>query len=86
MPIISMFFGIKVMINYNGHLPPHFHIEYSGEKALVSIYDSKVIRGKLPKRQLRMVLAWAEIHRDELMQNWELAKENIPLRKIDPLS
>lgn len=85
MPIISIFFGIKVTINWNDHLPPHFHAEYNNEAALVSIIDPKVIKGKLPKRQLKMVLAWAEMHSDELMQNWELARNNEPLNKIAPL-
>ncbi|MGI6450095.1 MAG: DUF4160 domain-containing protein [Desulfitobacteriia bacterium] len=85
MPIISMFFGIKITINWKDHLPPHFHAEYNNEAALVSIIDPKVIKGKLPKRQLKMVLAWAEMHSDELMQNWELARNNEPLNKIAPL-
>jgi hypothetical protein len=34
---------------------------------------------------LKFVLAWTEIHQDELMQDWELAKDNQPLIKIAPL-
>ncbi|GAA0121014.1 MULTISPECIES: DUF4160 domain-containing protein [Clostridium] len=86
MPEISLFFGIRVTINYNGHVPPHFHAEYNGDKAIVDIINGKILRGYLPKRQLKLVLAWAEIHKDELMQNWELAKNHEPLYKIAPLT
>ena len=86
MPEISLFFGIRVTINYNGHVPPHFHAEYNGDKAIVDIINGKILRGYLPKRQLKLVLAWAEIHKDELMQHWELAKNHEPLYKIAPLT
>lgn len=86
MPEISLFFGIRITINYNDHVPPHFHAEYNGEKALVDIINVRIIKGYLPKRQLKLVLAWAEIHKDELMQNWELARNNQTLYRIAPLS
>ena len=86
MPEISLFFGIRITINYNYHVPPHFHAEYNGEKALVDIINVRIIKGYLPKRQLKLVLAWAEIHKDELMQNWELARNNQTLYRIAPLS
>jgi hypothetical protein len=71
---------------YDDHNPPHFHAEYAGYKALIDIQNGCVIRGALPGRQLKFVLAWCEFHRDELMQNWELAKDQKPLNKIVPLS
>lgn len=86
MPEISLFFGIRITINYNDHVPPHFYAEYNGEKALVDIINVRIIKGYLPKRQLKLVLAWAEIHKDELMQNWELARNNQTLYRIAPLS
>lgn len=86
MPEISLFFGIRITINYNDNVPPHFHAEYNGDKAIVDIINCKVIKGYLPKRQLKLVLAWAEIHKDELMQNWELARSHEPLYKIAPLT
>lgn len=86
MPEISIFFGIRITINYNDHIPPHFHAEYNGDRVLVDIINVKVLKGMLPKRQLKLVLAWAELHKDELMQNWELARSNERLNKIAPLS
>ena len=55
------------------------------KKALVDIVEACVIKGSLPSRQLKLVLAWCVIHQDELMQNWELAKDGKPLSRINPL-
>ena len=85
MPEISLFFGIRVAMYYDDHNPPHFHANYNGHKILVDIINGRVLRGAFPSRQLKFVLAWTEIHRDELMQDWELAKDNQPLNKIVPL-
>lgn len=85
MPEISLFFGIRVTMYYDEHNPPHFHAEYNGNKALVEIDEARVIRGALPSRQLKLVLAWCVLHQDELMQNWELAKDGKLLNKIAPL-
>lgn len=85
MPEVSLFYGIHVKMYYDDHNPPHFHAEYAESKALVDIQAATVIKGSLPGRPLKMVLAWCEIHKDELMQNWELAKGNQPLNKIPPL-
>ncbi|CAA7602660.1 Protein of unknown function DUF4160 [Acididesulfobacillus acetoxydans] len=86
MPEISLFFGIRITMNWRDHIPPHFHAEYNGEQALIDFLNGRVLEGRLPKRQLKLVLAWAEIHGDELMQNWELARSLAPLNKIAPLA
>ena len=86
MPLISLFFGIRITMYYDDHNPPHFHAENAGHRALVDIVEGCVIRGSLPARQLKLVLAWAELHKDELMQNWELAVDGEELVKIDPLA
>ena len=85
MPEISLFYGIRVTMYYDDHNPPHFHAEYNGSKVLVDIINGRVLTGAFPSRQLKFVLAWAELHKDELMQNWELAKDDKPLLKIAPL-
>jgi len=85
MPEVSLFFGIRVTMYYDDHNPPHFHAEYNGEKVLVDILNSRVLSGNFPSRQLKLILAWTVIHQDELMQNWELAKDGKPLNRIDPL-
>jgi hypothetical protein len=85
MPEISLFYGIRITMNYDDHNPPHFHAAYADSSALVDIQGATVIRGALAPRQLKLVLAWCEVHRDELMQNWELAKDHKPLNRINPL-
>ncbi len=85
MPEISLFFGIRITMYYADHTPPHFHAEYAEYKALIDIENCVVIRGELPRKQLSYVLAWANLFSEELMQNWELAKDNLPLQKIPPI-
>ena len=85
MPEISLFYGIRVTMYYEDHNPPHFHAEYNGNKAIVDIIEARVIKGALPSRQLKLILAWCVIHQDELMQNWELSKDGLPLNRINPL-
>lgn len=84
MPSISMFFGIVITMNYLDHEPPHFHARYAGHKASFSL-DGDLIVGDMPSRQLKLIAAWATIHSDELLANWDLAREHEQLYKIDPL-
>lgn len=86
MPEISLFAGIRITMYFKDHAPPHFHAEYAGESAAVNIQECSVMSGSLPNRQLKYVLAWAEMHRDELMQDWELARSERTLNRISPLS
>ena len=72
-------------MNWEEHNPPHFHVKYAEYNAMILIAEGIVAKGFLPAKQLKLVLAWAEIHKDELMQNWELSKIKEPLNKIAPL-
>ena len=86
MPIISLFFGIKITMYFDEHRPPHFHAEYNGQKAEILIKDAKVVQGALPRKQLKLVLAWAVMHEKELLENWEaIEKGFMMLKKIAPL-
>ena len=85
MPEISLFYGIRVTMYYDDHNPPHFHVEYAGNKAIIDILNASVMRGAMPNTQLKLVLAWCVLHQDELMQNWELSKQSLPLNRINPL-
>lgn len=85
MPEISLFYGIRITMYYEDHNPPHFHAEYNGQKVIVDILRGCVIKGGLPSKQLKLILAWCVIHQDELMQNWELSKDGKPLNAINPL-
>lgn len=85
MPTICMFRGIKIYINWREHQPPHFHAKYGGDEVIVSIQDAEVIAGSFPSKQLKLLLAWAVLHQDELMDNWNLAANKEDLFAIEPL-
>jgi Domain of unknown function (DUF4160) len=85
MPEISRFFGIIISMYYNDHPPPHFHVRYGQQKAIVSIQDLSILEGKLSSRVWNLVLDWASLHQAELMENWNFARQNIPLDGIEPL-
>jgi len=85
MPLVSEFFGIKIYMYWDEHFPMHFHAEYGDLRALISIEHATIIRGALPARQLKLVLAWCEIHREELVRNWQAAQKNQKITKIEPL-
>lgn len=85
MPEISLFYGIRITMNFDDRNSPHFHAKYAGDECSVDILDGSVMTGYLPRKQVRLVVAWAELHRDELMQNWELARDGKPLNRINPL-
>lgn len=85
MPEISIFYGIRITMYYEDHTPPHFHAEYNGSKVLIDIENATVSKGIFPFKQLKLVLAWCEIHKEELLTNWKLAEEYENLNKIEPL-
>ena len=85
MPEISRFFGIVVQMYYGDHDPPHFHVRYSGQKALIAIETLALLRGHLSPRVLGLVTEWAALHRAALMEDWDLAKDQAELKPIAPL-
>ena len=84
MPEISRFLGIVIRMYYRDHNPPHFHAEY-GENEITIEIESGAIEGRFPKRALAATLEWLELHREELHQNWQMARDSEPLRPIPPL-
>lgn len=85
MPEISRFFGIVIAMYYNEHNPPHFHARYGSAKVEIDIQTLSVLGGKLPPRALGLVMEWASCHREELMVDWERARQQLELNKIEPL-
>jgi len=82
-----MFFGIiiRMFVGRKEHNPPHFHAYYQDDTATFDIRSGDLIEGNLPKKQIRLIQAWAEIYRDELLADWNLASNNDEPFKIDPL-
>ena len=85
MPEISRFLGIIITMNYNDHAPPHFHARYGGDQAIIEIETLHVLGGRLSPRVMGLVVEWALLHRDELLEDWRLARESAPLKRIAPL-
>ncbi len=88
MPVISMFYGVIVSLYYvdnKQHHRPHVHAKYQEDEVVVSISDGKVLEGRLPPSKMKLLLAWLEIHKDELMADWELAVSGQQPYKIEPL-
>jgi hypothetical protein len=86
MPRISAFFGIVIWMYYNDHQPPHFHATYGDQEALIIIGVGDLYEGQLSRRALWLVQEWEELHRAELLANWELARQAQPLVPIAPLT
>ncbi|WP_299437273.1 DUF4160 domain-containing protein [uncultured Rhodospira sp.] len=88
MPTISMFYGIIILMFYRDtrqHHLPHIHARYQGEEAALAIEDGTVLDGRLPPKQLKLVHAWIELHKEELMVNWDLAVNGEAPFRIAPL-
>lgn len=84
MPIISMFYGIIIFMNWNDHMPPHFHARYQDFKGIFTL-TGEILEGNIPARQQRQIRVWAELHYDELAADWEVSRLDEPLYRIDPL-
>jgi hypothetical protein len=88
MPAISMFYGIIISMYFldnRQHKSPHIHVRYQDDEAVYSIPDGELLAGSIPTAKARMVQAWIEIHRDELMADWQLAVSGQQPFRIDPL-
>jgi hypothetical protein len=84
-PTISRFFGIAIAMFFDDHGPPHFHARHAEGSAKVRIDTLEVIDSDMGRRQLRFVLAWAELHQAELSENWKRARVGETLQQIEPL-
>ena len=82
---ISRFFGIVIKMFFNDHNPPHFHAYYAEHEILIDIQHLSVFAGSLPPRALGLVVEWATLHQQELIDDWKKAKDRQPLNKIEPL-
>lgn len=87
MPTISMFYGIIIRMYCapSEHNPPHIHAYYQNFKAIIDIATGEVTEGALPSKQTKLVLAWTEIHKEELTANWQLASNGELPFSIEPL-
>ena len=85
MPEICRFLGIVIAMYHREHGVPHFHAVYGDYDVVIAIKTGEVLEGKLPKRSLKRVLAWRELHVDELLENARLTEAKKQPNKIEPL-
>lgn len=85
MPTISSFYGILIRMYFGDHPPPHFHVRYGEHKARFAIATGDQIDGELPARAARLVSEWANLHGDELEENWRRCEQRLPLKAVEPL-
>ncbi len=85
MPEVSRFFGVSIRMYFDDHNPPHFHAIYGGAEAELGIEPIALLHGRFPRRAFGMVMEWAADHQQELLENWELMRNDQPPNRIDPL-
>ena len=84
-PKLSEFFWIQIYVYRNDHNPPHFHVEYDDYNCYISIIDLKILEWNLPSKIEKLVIAWAELYNDELLEAWKTAQEMKTPKQINPL-
>lgn len=84
MPVISRFYGIVVSMYFNDHNPPHLHARYSGQEGRYD-FAGTCVEGWLPARADKLIREWITMHRSDLEQNWECARNGFPLNPVAPL-
>lgn len=88
MPELARFFGIIIRMfsePVERHHTPHFHAYYQENIAVFSVSPVELIAGTMPQRQQRLIEAWAELHQDELLSDWNLLEQGKRPAPIDPL-
>lgn len=88
MAVLAMFYGIIVSMYYfdtQRHHLPHIHVKYQDQEAVFSIPEGEILEGHIPRNKMRLVLAWLEIHQEELLANWQLASQGEQVFRIEPL-
>jgi len=85
MPELSRFLGMTIAMYFKDHNPPHFHVLYNEYDVAIEIKTLSVIDGKVPPRILGLALEWAEMHKDELIEDWDLIQKTGKYNKIQPL-
>ena len=85
MPRISAFYGIIVWMYWKDHNPPHIHATYQEFEIPINLVDFSIYAGYIPSRAFGLLMEWVSIHHEELLGNWELMRQSLPLKNIEPL-
>ena len=84
-PKISEFFWIEIYVYWNDHNPPHFHVLYNEYNCYISIKELKILEWNLPPKIEKLVISWAELYNEELLEAWTDAQNMKTPNKINPL-
>lgn len=84
MPELSRFFGIIIAMFGDDHNPPHFHVRYGDNEAIITIKEG-IVKGELPRKVLKDVFKWMDLHQAELSENWQRLQDGKDIVKIEPL-
>ena len=84
MPEICRFYGIIIYMFFSEHNPPHFHVKYGDYEAIIDI-EYGVVHGHIPRRALNLIFEWLDLHKSELLENWNRIEQRKPIKKIEPL-
>jgi hypothetical protein len=84
MPIISVFFGIAIFMNFDDHLPPHFHARYQDFEAMFTL-DGELLKGEMSSKQRKLIAAWAALHEEDLRVNWEMCQAKLTPFRLEGL-
>jgi hypothetical protein len=85
MPRLCEFYGIVIEMYWSDHNPPHFHAKYGEHRSEIDIHTLGLLRGRLPPKAMSLVTEWASLHQEELLVQWERARNHEPIEKIEPL-
>ena len=85
-PKLSEFFWIKIYVYWNDHNPPYFHVEYKDYNCYISIKELKILEWNLPKKVEKLVLTWADLYNEEILEAWNTAQDMRTPKTIDPLN
>ena len=88
MPVISMFYGIIISMYYldtKQHNLPHIHVLYAEFTAVFSLPNGDLLEGNFPSNKTKLVLAWIELRKEDLLADWQLAVTGNKVFRIDPL-
>jgi hypothetical protein len=85
MPTIGHIGSLGVMMFYDDHGAPHFHVFGSDFSAKFAIADLGLLscNGRIRGRDIKAVEEWGQRHQVELRANWDLARAGRPLKRIE---
>jgi len=88
MPVVSIFNGLIVYMYFldtKQHKQPHIHVKYAEHEAVFSIPEGDLLEGSIPKAKTKLIVAWIELRKEDLMANWALAVKGEPIYQLEPL-